>query len=105
MTYLIATPDALVQAATDLAGIGSALGKANAAAAAPTTAILAAGADEVSAAIAALLSGHAQAYQALTSQMAAFHQQFVQALSGAGAAYTAAEAANASPLEPVHKPV
>lgn len=48
MSFVIAAPEALVAVASDLAGIGSALAEANAAALAPTTALLAAGADEVS---------------------------------------------------------
>lgn len=85
MEYLIAAQDVLVAAAADLEGIGSALAAANRAAEAPTTGLLAAGADEVSAAIASLFSGNAQAYQALSAQAAAFHQQFVRALSSAPA--------------------
>lgn len=90
----------LASAATDLAGIGSALSAANAAAAAPTTAMLAACADEVSA-----VARHAQAYQALSLQATAFHQQFVQALTGAGGAYAAAEAVNAAVAQSVQQDV
>src|SRR6516165_12649192 len=54
MSYVIAAPEIMTSAATDLATIGSALTAANAAAAAPTTGILAAAQDEVSAAIAAV---------------------------------------------------
>lgn len=95
----------LASAATDLAGIGSALSAANAAAAAPTTAMLAACADEVSAVVASLFARHAQAYQALSLQATAFHQQFVQALTGAGGAYTAAEAVNAAVAQSVQQDV
>ena len=73
MSFVIAAPEFLTAAATDLANIGSTIGAANAAAAAPTTSLLAAGADEVSAAVAALFGGHAQSYQALSAQAAAFH--------------------------------
>ena len=97
----MAAPEFLVSAASDLEGIRSALGAANAAAAAPTTGVLAAGADEVSAAIASLFSGHAQAYQTLSAQAATFHQQFVQALTAGANSYAGAEAANASPLQAV----
>ncbi|CKV23007.1 Conserved protein of uncharacterised function%2C PE-PGRS family protein (part1) [Mycobacterium tuberculosis] len=83
MSFVIAAPEALVAVASDLAGIGSALAEANAAALAPTTALLAAGADEVSAAIAALFGAHGQAYQTVSAQASAFHAQFVQALTGA----------------------
>jgi hypothetical protein len=56
MSFVMAVPEVLGTAATDLTNIGSALSAANAAAAAPTTGILAAAEDEVSAAIAALFS-------------------------------------------------
>ena len=42
MSYVIAAPDMLAAAAADVAGIGSSLSAANAAAAAPTTGVLAA---------------------------------------------------------------
>ncbi len=99
MSFLVTAPEILAAAATDLDGIGAAIGAANAAAAAPTTAVLAAGADEISAAMASLFTAHAQAYQGLSVQVGAFHNQFVQALTGAGGAYAAAEAANVSPLQ------
>ncbi len=105
MSYLVADPDVLASAATDVEGIGSSLSAATAAAAAPTTAVAAAGADEVSTAIAALFSGHAQAHQALSAEAAAFHTQFVRALTGAADAYAGAEAANAAPLQSVVRDV
>ncbi|VBA37812.1 putative PE-PGRS family protein PE_PGRS24 [Mycobacterium attenuatum] len=43
MSFVIATPETVVAAATDLQGIGAALRAANVAAAGPTTALLAAG--------------------------------------------------------------
>jgi len=75
MSLLVAAPEMLTGAARTLAGIGSAIGAANAAGAAPTTGVLAAAADEVSAAVAAMLSEHGLAYQALSAQAAAFHTQ------------------------------
>jgi hypothetical protein len=99
MSYVVAAPQAVTAAATDLANIGSTIESANAVAAAPTTADLAVAADQVSAALAAVFSQHAQAYQALGAQIADFHQQFVQAVTVAGQAYAAAEAENASPLQ------
>ncbi|SOJ56713.1 putative PE-PGRS family protein PE_PGRS24 [Mycobacterium simulans] len=95
MSFVTAAPEALVAAASDLASVGSALTEANAAALAPTTGLLAAGADEVSAAIASLFGSHGQAYQTVSAQMSAFHQQFVQALTTGGGRYATAEAANA----------
>ena len=99
MSLLVVVPELVESAAADLKSIGAELNAAHAAAAVPTTGLVAAGADEVSTAVAALFSGHGQAFQALSAQASAFHAQFAQALSGAEGAYAAAEAANASPLQ------
>jgi PE family len=85
MANLAVAPEFLASAATDLSNIGSTLRGATASAAIPTTGVLAAAEDEVSAAIAAVFSAHGQGFQALGAQAAAFHDQFVQAMSGAGA--------------------
>ena len=77
MSFVSLAPEFVSAAASDVARVGSQISAATAAAAAPTTSVLAAGADEVSAAIAALFSGHAQAYQALSAQAESFHAQFV----------------------------
>ncbi|WP_415823747.1 PE family protein, partial [Mycobacterium basiliense] len=50
-------------------------------------------------------AGHAQTYQGLRTHAEAFHAQFVRALTGAGVTYTAAEAANASPLQALQENV
>lgn len=60
MSFVIAAPEFLTAAAMDLASIGSTVSAASAAASAPTVAILAAGADEVSIAVAALFGMHAR---------------------------------------------
>ncbi|WP_459758480.1 PE family protein, partial [Mycobacterium riyadhense] len=99
MTFLIATPDVMASAATDLASIGSTISGANLAAAVPTTNMLATAGDEVSAAVAELFTSYARAYQALGIQAEAFHQQFVRALDASVGSYASAEAANASPLQ------
>ncbi len=59
MSFVMAAPNVVAAAATDLAGIESAIRAANSAAAAPTTGLLPAAADEVSAAITALFGAHA----------------------------------------------
>jgi hypothetical protein len=92
MSFLFAAPGELVTAASDLAGIGSTLSTANAAAAAPTTGVLASAADQVSAQVAALFSEHGLGYQQISGQIASFHKQFVQALSAGADAFAAAEA-------------
>jgi hypothetical protein len=96
--WVIAAPEYVAAAASDLANIGSSLSTANMAALLPTSGVLAAGADEVSAMIAALFSSHAQAYQALSAQAASFHAQFVQLMNTGATQYALQEAANASPL-------
>ncbi|OBI52434.1 PE domain-containing protein [Mycobacterium sp. E787] len=93
MSYVIAAPEIMTSAATDLATIGSALSAAHAAAAAQTTGVLAAAEDEVSAAIAAVFSAHGRQFQALGAQAAAFHDQFVRAVQATAGSYAGAEAA------------
>ncbi len=85
MSYVIATPDMLAAAASDLTNIGSALGAANSAALARTTGLLAAAEDEVSTAIASLFSASAREYQIVSTQAAHLHAEFVHSLTRAGA--------------------
>jgi PE family len=75
MSFVFAAPEYVAAAATDLANIGSSISAANSAALTPTSSVLAAAADEVSAAVASLFGAHGQAYQALGAQAARFHQQ------------------------------
>lgn len=105
MSLLIAAPEIVDAASSDLANLGSTIKSAVATAAGPTTAVLAPAGDEVSAAIANLFGGHGQWYQALSARAAAFHDQFVQALSAGSASYAAAEAANVSPLQSIEPQV
>jgi hypothetical protein len=106
MAYVVANTELVSGAAADLARIGSTISTANAAAAAPITGVVAAGADDVSAVIAALFGAHAQAFQALSNQAAAFHQQFVQLMNGGATQYASAEATNAQAtlLQAVNSP-
>ncbi len=101
MSFLVATPELVTAAADNLAGIRTALGSAAAAAAGPTTGVVAAASDEVSAAISQLFGSYGQQFQALNRQATAFHAEFVSLLNGGAAAYVAAEAASASPLQSV----
>lgn len=98
MSFLQATPEALATAASNIAGIGTEINSANAAAALPTTKLVAAAADQVSAEVAALFSSHAQGYQQLSAQVAAFHDKFVQALGAGATSYAAAERGAAQTL-------
>jgi hypothetical protein len=98
MSFVVAAPQELATAASDLAGIGSTLGAANAAAVAPTTGVLASAADQVSAQVAALLSEHGLGYQQVSAQMAAFHERVVQTLTAGASTYAEAEANAAQTL-------
>ena len=96
MSFVTTQPEALSTAATALGGIGSSLSAQNAAAAAPTTGVVPAAADEVSALTAAQFAAHAQLYQAVAAQAAAIHEQFVNTLGTSAVSYAATEAANAA---------
>ncbi|WP_085182143.1 PE family protein, partial [Mycobacterium bohemicum] len=98
MSALLAVPEVMVSAATNLSELGATLSAASAAAAGPTTGVLSAADDEVSTAVAALFSEQGQAFQALSARAAAFHAQFAQTLTAAGCAYAATEAAAVAPL-------
>ena len=96
MSYITTQPEMLSAAAVDLQGIGSAVSAGNAAAAAPTTGVIPAAADEVSALTAAQFAAHAQMYQDFSAQAAAIHEQFVTTLATSAGSYLATEAANAA---------
>jgi PE family/Histidine phosphatase superfamily (branch 1) len=99
MSFVLVAPDMLETAAADAAQMGSAVGAANLAAVIPTTEMAAAGADEVSAAIAKLFGAHAQEYQAAAAQAATWHEQFVRTLSAAAASYAGTEATIARSMQ------
>ncbi len=96
MSFVTTQPEALSAAATSLQGIGAGLNAQNAAAAAPTTGVVPAAADEVSALTAAQFAGHAQLYQAVSAQAAAIHEAFVNTLGTSAGSYAATEVANAA---------
>ena len=98
MTYVITEPQIIAAVATDVEGIGSAISTAHAAAAGPTSTLLAPAADEVSTAITKLFGAYGQEYQAVVKHAAAFHNEFTRALAAAGTAYTNAEGADAAAL-------
>jgi hypothetical protein len=98
MTSLNTQPQLLATAAADASAIGSAITQAKAAAAGPTTSLMAAAEDEVSAITASLFGAYGQEYQALLHQAAAFHDHFVASVAAAGNTYAQAEAEIASTL-------
>jgi hypothetical protein len=96
MSFVTTQPEMLTVAAASLQGIGSAMTAGNTAAAAPTTGVVPAAADEVSALTAAQFAAHAQMYQAISAQAAAIHELFVNTLGSSAGSYAATEAANAA---------
>ncbi|GAA4294017.1 MULTISPECIES: PE family protein [Mycobacterium] len=96
MSFVTTQPEALAAAAGNLQSIGSTLNAQNAAAVAPTTGVVPAAADEVSALTAAQFSAHAQMYQAVSAQATAIHEMFVNTLGMSSGSYAVTEAANAA---------
>lgn len=96
MSFVTTQPELLGEAAVNLQGIGSAMTAGNMAAAVPTTGVIPAAADEVSALTAAQFAAHAEMYQAISAQAAAIHEMFVNTLGTSAASYAATEAANAA---------
>jgi hypothetical protein len=68
----------------------------NMAAAAPTTGVIPAAADEVSALTAAQFAAHAEMYQAISAQATAIHEMFVNTMGISAGSYAATEVANAA---------
>jgi hypothetical protein len=95
MSYVTTQPEALSATAANLAAIGTMMSAQNSAAAAPTTGVAPAAADEVSALTATQFAVHAQMYQAVSAQAEAIHQLFVSTLGTSATSYAATEAANA----------
>jgi hypothetical protein len=95
MSFVTTEPEALASAAATLQDVGSSMNVENGAASTPTTGVLPAAADQVSALTAAQFAVHAQMYQAVGAQAAAVHQLFVSTLGAGAASYAATEATNA----------
>lgn len=98
MSYVFAQTPALAAAATELSGIGAAIGAAAGAAAAPTTGIMSAAADEVSAAIADLFGTYGVEFQSVGTRIGALYDGLVQQLNATVSSYANAEAINTAAL-------
>ncbi|ORW08669.1 PE family protein [Mycobacterium kyorinense] len=94
MSFVMIVPDTLSTTAANLQVIGSAMNAQNIAAAGPTTGVIPAAADEVSALTAAQFAAYAQMYQAVSAQAAAVHESLVNVLVLSANSYAATEAAN-----------
>jgi hypothetical protein len=95
MSFVTTQPELLTWAAGNLTSIGAAVNAENSAAAASTTGVEPAAADEVSALTAAQFAVHAQMYQVISAQATAIHEMFVNTLGTSAGSYAATEAANA----------
>ena len=91
MSYVIAAPEMMTAAATDLATIGLDLSAAHMVAATPTIGLVPAAADEVSTGVAHLFSRYAQDFHGLAGRASAFHEQFGQNVKTGAASYASTE--------------
>jgi PE family len=96
VSFVTTQPEMLTATAADLQSIGSTIDAQNATAAASTTGVVPAAADEVSALTAAQFALYAQIYQAVADHAAAIHQMFATTLGISAGSYAATEAANAT---------
>ena len=96
MSFMTTQPEALTTAAGALQTLGSAMTAGNAAAATPTTAVIPAAADEVSALTAAQFAAQGVLYQQLSAQATAINELFVSALATSAGSYAATEVVNAA---------
>jgi PE family len=94
MSFVTAIPTALTAASGDLAGVGSVMNAQNAAVAGPTTGVVPAAADVVSALIATQFAAHAQMYQTVGAMAAEVHDSLVSTLAVDAGSYAATEATN-----------
>jgi hypothetical protein len=96
LSFVTTQPEELAAAAGNLQGIGSTLAGQNAAAAGPTTGVVPAAADEVSALQATQFASYGNLYQQVSAQAAAIHEMFVNTLGASANSYSATEAANSA---------
>jgi hypothetical protein len=96
MSFLTTVPEELLAAAGQLGAIGSSLTAQNAGAAAPTTGIAPAAADQVSMLQAGIFSAYGTLYQQIAAEAQAMQEQFVNTLGMSSGTYSAAETSNAA---------
>jgi PE family/PPE-SVP subfamily C-terminal region len=94
MSFVTTQPEALSAAASTLQHLGTSMADESAAAAAPTTGVVPAAADEVSALQATQFSTYGTLYQQVSAQAAAVHQMLVNTLGTSAGSYGETEAAN-----------
>jgi hypothetical protein len=94
-SFVTTHPALMSAAAGDLASIGAAMSAANSGAAGPTSGVVPAAADQVSALTATQFARHAGHYQAAAAAAAAIHSLLVSTLDANATSYEFTEAANA----------
>jgi PE family/PPE-SVP subfamily C-terminal region len=94
MSFVTTQPEALAYAAGKLQTLGSAMAAESAAVASPTTGVIPAAADEVSALQAAIFAAYGSLYQSVNAQATAIHELFVHTLGASAGSYAATESAN-----------
>ncbi len=93
-SYVTLQPELLLVTADVLQAIGAGVAAEDAAAAAPTTGVVPAAADEVSALTATQFAAHAAAYQVVSARAGAVHALLVETLRTSADSYATTEAAN-----------
>ncbi|BBX23651.1 PE family protein [Mycolicibacter terrae] len=96
MSFVTTHPEAMAATASNLQAIGSAMTAQSAAAAAPTTGIAPAGADEVSVLQATQFAAYGQLYQQISAQAAVIQEMFVNTLRTSADSYGSTETANSA---------
>jgi PE family/PPE-SVP subfamily C-terminal region len=94
MSFVTTQPEALAYAAGKLQTLGSAIAAESAAVASPTTGVIPAAADEVSALQAAIFGAYGSLYQSVNAQATAIHELFVHTLGASAGSYAATESTN-----------
>jgi hypothetical protein len=94
VSFVTTQPEALTAAASALQTLGTSMAAENGAAAGPTTGVVPAAADPVSALQAGQFSAYGTWYQQVSAQAAAIHQMLVHTLGTSAGSYAETESAN-----------
>jgi hypothetical protein len=94
VSFVTTHPEALAYAAGKLQTLGSAMAAESAAVASPTTGVIPAAADPVSALQAAIFAAYGSLYQSVNAQATTIHELFVHTLGASAGSYAATESAN-----------
>ncbi len=96
MSFVDVHPEVLAGAASQFGAIGASMNAQDAAAAEPTTSVVPAAADPVSALIAAQFAMHARMFQSVSAQATAVHEMLAKTMAANANSYAMTEATNAA---------